>query len=116
MIIRPYGRRHLHLRRVLFGAKIIAAKSPTARRLCKGYRLWVIGYRMGFFGTMVGMMLPPRRGAQIIKQAKLEIIILGIVADASHLRNYRKCVRQNCIIKESATSCLRWKNREFRYY
>ena len=25
----------------------IAADSPTARRLCKGYRLWVIGYRMG---------------------------------------------------------------------
>ena len=45
---------------------------------------------MGFFGTMVGMMLPPRRGAQIIKQAKLEIIILGIVANASHLRNYTK--------------------------
>ena len=34
--------------------------------------------------------LPPRRGAQIIKQAKLEIIISGIVADASHLRNYTK--------------------------
>ena len=45
---------------------------------------------MGFFGTKVGMMLPPRRGAQIIKQAKLEIIILEIVADASHLRNYTK--------------------------
>ena len=46
----------------------IVAESPTARRLCKGYRLWVIGYRMGFFGTMVGMVLPPRRNAQIIKK------------------------------------------------
>ena len=34
--------------------KIIAADSPTARRLYKGYRLWVIGYRMGLFGTAVG--------------------------------------------------------------
>jgi hypothetical protein len=29
----------------------IVAESPTARRICKGYRLWVIGYRMGVFGT-----------------------------------------------------------------
>jgi hypothetical protein len=34
--------------------------------------------------------LPPRWGAQIIKQAKLEIIISGIGADASHIRNYTK--------------------------
>ena len=31
----------------------IVADSPTARRLVKGYRLWVIGYRMGLFGTGV---------------------------------------------------------------
>ena len=29
------------------------AESPTARRLCKGYRLSVMGYRMGLFGTAV---------------------------------------------------------------
>ena len=33
--------------------KIIAAESPTARRRVKGYRLWVIGYRLGVFGTGV---------------------------------------------------------------
>jgi hypothetical protein len=37
-----------------FKPKIIVADSPTARRHCKGYRLWVIGYRMGLFGAMVG--------------------------------------------------------------
>ena len=30
------------------------ADSPTARRLCKGYRLWIIGYRRELFGTAVG--------------------------------------------------------------
>ena len=41
----------------------IAADSPTARRLCKGYRLWVIGYRMELFGTMVevGTAAAPER-------------------------------------------------------
>ena len=41
----------------------IAADSPTARRLCKGYRLWVIGYRMGLFGTVVveGAAAAPER-------------------------------------------------------
>ena len=29
---------------VLRNCANIAADSPTARRLCKGYRLWVIGY------------------------------------------------------------------------
>ena len=39
------------------------AKSPTARRLSKGYRLWVIGYRMGLFGTVVveGAAAAPER-------------------------------------------------------
>ena len=46
--------------------KIIAVESPTARRRVKGYRLWVIGYRMGLFGTVGVLVLPPRRNAQII--------------------------------------------------
>ena len=37
-----------------FKPKTIVVDSPTARRLCKGYRLWVIGYRMGLFGTVCG--------------------------------------------------------------
>ena len=41
----------------------IAVESPTARWLCKGYRLWVIGYRMGVFGTVVveGAAAAPER-------------------------------------------------------
>ena len=43
----------------------IVADSPTARRLCKGYRLWVI--ERGCSERWWVMLLLPRRNAQITK-------------------------------------------------
>ena len=64
----------------------IAADSPTARRLCKGYGFLDVEYRMRF-DTVFGDGSPPRRNAQrkinsagsahayIIKLTKIDKVI-----------------------------------------